>query len=165
MQKSTEHLFHLQNLIADWGRDAVERHLNVHRTTIKRWLDGSVSMPEAQRTRLALLAGSYPGTNDKWKGWKFWDGKLYDDAKNAYVPQDITGLALLRQMIDAQRREIARLEGLLRLQVSANDSHKVSNAHRASVKGVRAVAGSDTHDAEGTRQRDSARDKSRVGTC
>lgn len=102
MPKTTEHLYHLQALIEDWGREAVERHLNVHRTTIKRWLDGSVSMPEAQRAQLALLAGSYPGTNDKWKGWKFWNGLLYDDAKNAYSPQDVSGLVLLRQMLDAQ---------------------------------------------------------------
>lgn len=163
MPKSTEHLYHLQDLITDWGRDAVERHLNVHRTTIKRWLDGSVSMPEAQRTRLALLAGNYPGTKDKWKGWKFWNGLLYDDAKTAYSPQDISGIVLMRQLLDAQRREIARLEGLLRLQVSANDSHKVSDAHRASVKGVRAVTATDAHNAEGSGQRDGARDKARVG--
>ena len=151
MPKQTEHLWHLRSLIEDWGRDAVERHLNVHRTTLKRWLDGSVSMPEAQRSHLAMLAGDLPGTCGKWNGWKFWSGKLYDPAKQTYDAHQITGLALMHQLIDAQRREIAELKRRLSLQTSANDSHQVRHAALTSVKGIRAVAGGDAHNAKGTR--------------
>lgn len=57
----------LQTLIEKLGR--VERELNVHRTTVKRWLAGQVKIPGAKHQVIRMLLGDLPGTCGKWTGW------------------------------------------------------------------------------------------------
>lgn len=58
----------LQTLIEKLGRVRVERELNVHRTTVKRWLDGTVKIPGAKHQVIRMLLGDLPGTCGKWTG-------------------------------------------------------------------------------------------------
>lgn len=130
---SIEHLHDLRHLIELRGRDAVERELNVHRTTVKRWLDGSVRMPEAARTMVRMLLGHLPGTDGKWQGYRFWKGELWSPEGYRYTETDVSGIRLERQLLDIQRRRIAELEAqvasLVRERavrdVAANDAAEV----------------------------------------
>ena len=46
---------HLRLLLDAEGARRVERLLNVHRTTIRRWLDGTVQIPGAQHLAIRYL--------------------------------------------------------------------------------------------------------------
>ena len=117
----------LKNLIERIGQRRVERELNVHRTTVMRWLHGTVQIPGAQLLAVRALLGDLPGTAGKWNGWRFHDGQLTSPAGVAYNPGDILSLVLLRQQLTAQRRELdalrARCKALEHLtQESANEA-------------------------------------------
>lgn len=74
----------LQTLIEKLGRTRVERELNVHRTTVKRWLDGTVKIPGHQHQVIRMLLGDLPGTAGKWTGWRFQDGELLSPAGDRF---------------------------------------------------------------------------------
>jgi hypothetical protein len=103
----------LRRLIAQVGQRRVERELNVHRTTVLRWLAGTVSIPGAQHLAIRGLLGDLPGTAGQWTGWRFHDGELIAPGGDHYRPGDVLSLILLRQQLTAQRREIDRLKTLL----------------------------------------------------
>jgi hypothetical protein len=103
----------LQHLLELIGQRRVERELNVHRTTVRRWLQGTVAIPGAQRLAIRALLGDLPGTAGKWSGWRFHDGRLLSPAGDAYRPGDILSLTLLRQQLTAQRLDIERLRARL----------------------------------------------------
>ena len=99
-------LAHLIELI---GQRRVERELNVHRTTVARWLSGRVRIPGVQHLGIRGLLGDLPGTAGKWTGWRFHDGQLLSPAGEAFRSGDVLSLVLLRQQLTAQRREIDAL--------------------------------------------------------
>lgn len=74
----------LKNLIDRIGQVRVERELNVHRTTVKRWLNGQVKIPGHQHQVIKMLLGDLPGTAGKWTGWRFHDGQLVSPAGDAF---------------------------------------------------------------------------------
>jgi hypothetical protein len=123
----------LRRLIELIGQRRVERELNVHRTTVRRWLSGSVQVPGAQHLAVRALLGDLPGTARQWTGWRFHDGELISPGGDRYQPGHILSLVLLRQQVSAQRHEIERLkirlaiaeEAVERLAPAANDSRAV----------------------------------------
>lgn len=123
----------LHALIDRVGQLRVERELNVHRTTVKRWLKGQVHIPGHQHQVIKMLLGDLPGTCGQWSGWRFHEGLLLSPGGDTYRPGDVLSLIILRQQLTAQRREIDALrvklaiaeDGLERLAPAANDSRAV----------------------------------------
>jgi hypothetical protein len=121
---------HLRALIELIGERRVLRELNVHRTTIRRWLKGEVQIPGHQHQVIKLLLGDLPGTCGKWTGWRFHDGALCSPGGDTYRPSDVLSLVILRQQLTAQRREIEALkirlaiaeDAVERLAPAANDA-------------------------------------------
>ena len=121
---------HLRQLIELVGQRRVERELNVHRTTVRRWLRGEVQIPGHQHQVIRMLLGDLPGTCGKWSGWRFHDGELLAPGGDRFAPGQILSLVLLRQQLTAQRREIEELkvklaiaqEAVERLAPAANDA-------------------------------------------
>lgn len=120
----------LRALIDRIGQLRVERELNVHRTTVKRWLKGQVHIPGHQHQVIKMLLGDLPGTCGQWSGWRFHEGLLLSPGGDTYRPGDVLSLIILRQQLTAQRREIDALrvklaiaeDGLERLAPAANDA-------------------------------------------
>lgn len=120
----------LERLIELIGQLSVERQLDVHRTTIGRWLSGQIKIPGAKHQAIRELLGHLPGTDGKWEGWRFWQGKLNSPGGDQYGPGDVLSLGLLRQQLTAQRHEIIELKARLMraercAQVAANDDRAV----------------------------------------
>ena len=105
----------LQTLIEKLGRTRVERELNVHRTTVKRWLAGQVKIPGAKHQVIRMLLGDLPGTCGKWTGWRFQDGELLSPAGDRFDAGQVLSLVLLRQQLTQRDREIAALKVQLAL--------------------------------------------------
>ena len=121
---------HLRALIELIGERRVLRELNVHRTTLRRWLKGEVQIPGHQHQVIKLLLGDLPGTCGKWTGWRFHDGALCSPGGDTYRPGDVLSLVILRQQLTAQRRELEALkirlaiaeDAVERLAPAANDA-------------------------------------------
>lgn len=96
----------LKALIELIGQRRVERELNVHRTTVKRWLSGAVTMPGAQHLAVRGLLGSLPGTAGKWHGWRFHDGHLLSPAGEAFTAGQVMAIGLQRQRIAQLERDL-----------------------------------------------------------
>lgn len=97
--------------------------MNVHRTTVKRWLAGQVKIPGHQHQAIRLLLGDLPGTCGKWSGWRFHEGQLLSPGGDAYGPGDVLSLILLRQQLTTQRRELDALKVRLAISEEAERRH------------------------------------------
>lgn len=113
----------LRALIERIGERRVLRELNVHRTTVRRWLAGKVQIPGHQHQVIRMLLGDLPGTCGKWTGWRFHDGELYSPGGDHYRPGDVLSLVLLRQQLTTQQREIDRLKIRLAITEEAERRH------------------------------------------
>lgn len=113
----------LKRLVELVGQRRVERELNVHRTTVRRWLEGSVRIPGAQHLGIRYLLGDLPGTAGQWKGWRFHDGLLLSPAGDAFAPGQVLSLVLLRQQLTAQQAELAELKVRLAIAEEAERRH------------------------------------------
>lgn len=113
----------LRALIDKVGQLRVERELNVHRTTVHRWLADKVKIPGHQHQVIRMLLGDLPGTAGRWAGWRFWDGKLLSPAGDAFGAGDVLSLGLLRQQLSAQQREIHELKVRLAVAEEAERRH------------------------------------------
>lgn len=113
----------LARLIELIGQRRVERELNVHRTTVKRWLEGTVKIPGAQHQAIRGLLGDLPGTAGQWTGWRFHDGRLLSPAGDAFSAGQVLSLILLRQQLATQQREIAELKVRLAIAEEAERRH------------------------------------------
>jgi Phage protein len=96
----------LKALIELIGPRRVERELNVHRTTVRRWLDGQVRIGGAQLLAVRALLGDMPGTNARWTGWRFHDGLLLSPAGDKFTAGDVSAIGLNRQRIAWLEREL-----------------------------------------------------------
>lgn len=112
---TTTHLHRLRELLELHGRNTVERTLNVHRTTIKRWLDGTVKMPEGARALVEGLLGNLPGTDGKWTGWRFWQGELWAPNNQRYKAGDLAAQHFERQLIKSLQAELVKAKAKLAL--------------------------------------------------
>lgn len=123
---------HLRALIELIGERRVLRELNIHRTTVRRWLKGEVQIPGHQHQAIKMLLGDLPGTCGQWTGWRFHDGFFVSPGGETYRAGDVLALGLLRQQLTAQRREIEDLrvrlaiaeEAVETLVPAANDSRR-----------------------------------------
>lgn len=78
----------------------------MHRTTVRRWLVGQVSVPGAKHLAVRALLGGLPGTAGKWHGWRFHDGLLLSPAGDCFTPGEVMAIGLNRQRIAWLEREL-----------------------------------------------------------
>lgn len=97
--------------------------LNVHRTTVRRWLKGEVQLPGHQHQVIRMLLGDLPGTEGRWRGWRFWAGQLLSPTGEAFGAGDVLSLGLLRQQLKAQQAEIHELRVRLAIAEEAERRH------------------------------------------
>ena len=120
----------LRALLERLGESRLLRELDIHRTTLRRWLKAEVKIPGHQHQVIRLLLGDLPGTDGQWTGWRFDRGLLVSPGGDVYRAGDVLALVLLRQQLTAQRRELEALkirlaiseEAVERLAPAANDS-------------------------------------------
>lgn len=85
----------------------------IHRTTLGRWLDGSVQIPPADWAVLLFHAdGVPPGCGDHWRGFQ-WSGNALTcpDGKTTLTARELEGWQYQAALIDALKRRVAALEG------------------------------------------------------
>lgn len=121
----------LRQLIEREGQPYVERQLNVHRTTILRWLHGTVRIPGAQVLAIRSLLGDLPGTAGAWTGWCFRHGKLTSPGGDQFAAGDVLATIFLRQQLTAQKREL----DVLRLRVKVLETLTQESANEARLFG------------------------------
>lgn len=102
------------DLIDELGPERVSTLLNVHLTTVKRWLSGEVVAQTPVLIALRTLAGRWGEENKAWHGWTLRDNWLWSPAGDKFHPGDLLGRQYERQLIRYQRRQIAALEAKLR---------------------------------------------------
>lgn len=120
----------LRALLERIGESRLLRELDIHRTTLRRWLKAEVKIPGHQHQVIRLLLGDLPGTDGQWTGWRFDRGLLVSPGGDVYRAGDVLSLVILRQQLTAQRRELEALkirlaiaeEAVERLAPAANDS-------------------------------------------
>lgn len=126
---------HEINDLVEWhGIINVERLLEVHRTTIQRWCNGTVNVPIVAIIALRALKGDFPHmeAGKKWEGWRFGrDGILYEPNGTPRTEGEIRGLHWLNQIVAAQRQQIKELAARLDANniphgvvITANDTYE-----------------------------------------
>lgn len=101
--------------------------LQINRTTLGRWLAGSVKVPHSAALVLRQLAeGIPPGGTDAWRGFA-WDGDaLVTPSGERLTAREIDGLHWQRQYTRALERRVSELEqvveSLRRVGGAANDA-------------------------------------------
>lgn len=101
--------------------------LQINRTTLGRWLAGTVKVPHAAALVLRQLAeGIPPGGSDHWQGFRFEGDELVTPAGEYVAARRIEGLTWQDQYIESLKRRVAELEGVIdglrRIGGSANDA-------------------------------------------
>jgi len=114
---------HLRALIELIGERRVLRELNVHRTTIRRWLKGEVQIPGHQHQVIKLLLGDLPGTEGQWAGWSFFQGELVAPNGQAFRAGEVMSIGLNRQRIAALEQELYALKIRLAIAEEAERRH------------------------------------------
>ncbi len=100
----------LRALLERIGESRLLRELDIHRTTLRRWLKAEVKIPGHQHQVIRLLLGDLPGTDGQWTGWRFDRGLLVSPGGDVYRAGDVLSLVILRQQLTAQRRELEALK-------------------------------------------------------
>lgn len=101
--------------------------LRINRTTLGRWLAGTVKVPHAAALVLRQLAeGIPPGGTDDWRGFQ-WDGDaVVTPTGERLTAREIDGLHWQRQYTRALQRRVKELEtmveSLRRVGGAANDA-------------------------------------------
>lgn len=105
----------LKRLIELIGQRQVERALNVHRTTVRRWTLGAAAIPGAQSLAIRALLGDHPGTAGQWTGWRFHDGLLIAPGGDTYTPGEVLAIRLQQQRVAVLDRELRDLKARIRV--------------------------------------------------
>lgn len=113
----------LSALLEKYGEKGVCRQLNVHRTTVRRWLAGQVQIPGHQLQVIRLLLGHLPGTEGQWAGWSFFQGQLVAPNGNAFNAGDVLAIGLNRQRILALEAQLHELQIRLAIAEEAERRH------------------------------------------
>lgn len=104
---------HEINDLVDWfGITEVERLLEVHRTTIYRWLNGKTVVPIVAIIALRALKGEFPHMEARktWAGWRFGrDGTLYEPNGTPHTEGEIRAIHYQHQVVAAQQAQINEL--------------------------------------------------------
>lgn len=94
------------------GTRRVLNVLQVHRSTVARWLAGTSVMPRSSWLLLVLLAeGRLPGMSDDWRQFRFDGDRLCQIGTNqSYSAREIAGWPYQLAHARALARQIAQLE-------------------------------------------------------
>lgn len=86
--------------------------LEIHRSTLARWLSGSAVIPRPAWLVLAMLSeGRLPGMSDDWRGFRFDGDTLHQiGTRNSYTAREIAGWPYQQAHARALARRIATLE-------------------------------------------------------
>lgn len=85
---------------------------NVHRTTVLRWLDGSVQIPASAYALLRFHAeGVPPGCGEAWRGFS-WAGDTLTtpDGRTTLTAHEVAGTGYLHAYVSALEAKTAALE-------------------------------------------------------
>lgn len=113
----------LAALLEKYGEKGVCRQLNIHRTTVRRWLAGQVQIPGHQLQVIRMLLGHLPGTEGKWAGWSFFKGELVAPNGQAFGAGDVMAIGLERQRVKALEQELHTLKIRLAIAEEAERRH------------------------------------------
>lgn len=114
----------LRRLIDLIGQRAVERELNVHRTTVGRWLKGAVRIPGADHLAIRALLGDAPGTAGHWTGWRFYDGELLAPGGDRFTAGQVLSLRLQMQRAAQLEHEVRALRQKVKILETALDLYQ-----------------------------------------
>lgn len=133
-----QRLHELRELVEQYGGESrVERLLNVHRTTLYRWLENKTRIPDAAlHTLRAAASGQMPYMDREkaWQGWRFArDGMLYSPAGEPFHGGDLLAIKYMRDCIKAQQRAIKELEEKLKIAQDALDRYMPAANDRKAV--------------------------------
>lgn len=131
----------LQDSLRYVGEQRAALLCNVHRTTIKRWLDGTVQIPRAAYDMLRFHAeGVPPGCGDGWRGFS-WSGDTLTcpDGRTTLTAFEIAGIGYKHALIDALRERVQQLE-LQLVEMTARVNWGSANDPYASGQDVRSRA-------------------------
>lgn len=86
--------------------------LEIHRSTLARWLSGSAVIPRASWLVLAMMAeGRLPGMGADWRGWRFDGDTLHQiGTDNRYTARELAGMPYQLAHGRALARRVAELE-------------------------------------------------------
>lgn len=102
----------IQNAVHEVGQRRVLEVFQVHRTTLKRWLNGDAVMPRCAWLLLVLLRdGLLPGMSEDWAAFRFDGDRLFIiGTRCSYSAREIQGWQYQTALIDALKRRIRSLE-------------------------------------------------------
>lgn len=121
---NADRLVELQKLVEIVGPTWAEGYLRVHRTTLKRWLDGKTRVPESALVTLRAAAwGQMPGRKAErcWDGWYFADGRLWSPEDTSFEASELRAIPYLRGELRALRAHVAKLQATLAAERHAGD--------------------------------------------
>ena len=99
--------------ILNIGRARVCRLLDIHRSTLTRWMTGAATIPHAAWLVLKMMDdGLLPGMSEAWAGVRVVDDRLVISGR-AYTAGEIGGLPLLHQALESCQRKLAETEKML----------------------------------------------------
>lgn len=108
---------HEINDLVEWfGIIEIERLLEVHRTTIQRWCNGTVNVPVVAIIALRSLKGDFPHmeADKRWSGWRFGrDGTLFEPNGTPHTSAEISAIHWQTQLVAALRQQVAQLTARL----------------------------------------------------
>lgn len=122
--QNADRLAELQKLVETIGPTWAEGYLRVHRTTLKRWLDGKARVPESALVTLRAVAfGQMPGRKAErcWDGWYFADGKLWSPEDTWFEASELRALPYLKGELRALRAQVLELRAKLAQATRANE--------------------------------------------
>lgn len=102
----------VHDLVERIGERRALYELNVHRTTLGRWLKGQVPVPAAALRHLRQLAYDV-GADPEWQGWRFRDGLLHSPEGYEFTPGDLYAIRFLKGQISALQTEVRTLKGTI----------------------------------------------------
>lgn len=94
------------------GRRAVLQVLEIHRTTLARWISGAAVIPRPAWLLLVLMAeGRLPGMSEDWRAFRFDGDRLHIiGTRLSYSALEIAGWQYQQQHAAALARRVAALE-------------------------------------------------------
>lgn len=105
----------LRDLLDRIGTATALAVLGVHRSTLARWLDGSVRVPPASFALLRVwAAGVLPGMGDDWRDFRFdGDRLVLPGGRISYTARELAGLPMLEAALRSSEEARRALESQL----------------------------------------------------
>lgn len=102
----------IAELVDRIGARSVISMLNVHRSTLARWLSGECVIPRSAWLVLVLIAeGRLPGMSEDWREWRFEGDRLYlIGTRTSYSARELAGWPYQLAHSEALARRVNELE-------------------------------------------------------